>query len=61
MKKLLKLAWKIYNFSNSSGIGDPENYSTVRDIMKMSRYLIANYPEYYSYFKETTFTWDRNW
>jgi len=27
--------------------------------MKMSRYLIANYPEYYSYFKETTFTWDR--
>jgi len=27
--------------------------------MKMSRYMIANYPEYYTYFKETTFTWDR--
>ena len=25
----------------------------------MSRYMINNYPEYYSYFKETTFTWDR--
>ena len=47
------------NFSNSSGIGDADNYSTVRDIMKMSRYMIKNYPEYYSYFKETTFTWDR--
>ncbi len=47
------------NFNNSSGINDAQNYSTVRDIMKMSRYLIANYPEYYSYFKETTFTWDR--
>jgi len=47
------------NFANSSGIADPENYSTVRDIAKMSRYLIMNYPEYYHYFKETTFTWDR--
>ena len=47
------------NFGNSSGINDVENYSTVRDILKMSRYMIQNYPEYYSYFKETSFTWDR--
>ena len=25
----------------------------------MSKYLIKNYPEYYEYFKETEFTWDR--
>ena len=47
------------NFSNSSGINDPYNYSTARDILKMSRYMIEYYPEYYSYFKETTFRWDR--
>jgi len=47
------------NFNNSSGINDVDNYSTVRDVLKMSRYLIKNYPEYYTYFKETTFTWDR--
>ena len=47
------------NFNNSSGINDANNFSTVRDILKMSRYMIKNYPEYYSYFKETTFTWDR--
>ena len=47
------------NFNNSSGINDSDNYSTVRDILKMSHYMIKNYPEYYSYFKETTFTWDR--
>ena len=47
------------NFNNSSGINDAENYSTVRDILKMSRYMIENYPVYYSYFKDTTFTWDR--
>jgi len=47
------------NFGNSSGINDVNNYSTVQDILKMSRYMILNYPEYYSYFKETSFTWDR--
>ena len=47
------------NSTNSSGINDPDNYSTVRDIAIMSDYLIRNYPEYYEYFKETKFTWDR--
>ena len=47
------------NWSNSSGINDPQNYSTVRDIAIMSKYLISNYPVYYEYFKETEFTWDR--
>ena len=47
------------HFNNSSGINDVDNYSTVRDILKMSTYMIQNYPEYYSYFKETSFTWDR--
>ncbi len=47
------------NFANSSGINDPENYSTVRDIAMMSQYLIKNHPQYYEWFKETKFTWDR--
>ena len=47
------------NFTNSSGINDPDNYSTVEDILLMSNYLIKNYPVYYSYFKEKIFTWDR--
>ncbi len=47
------------NFTNSSGINDPDNISTVRDIAIMSKYLIENYPKYYEIFKEKTFTWDR--
>ena len=47
------------NFSNSSGINDPDNYSTVRDILLMSKYLIKNYPEFYEMYKEKEFTWDR--
>ena len=58
-EKSLEIGLENTNWSNSSGIGDSENYSTVRDILKMSRYMIENYPEYYTYFKETTFTWDR--
>ena len=47
------------NFANSSGINNPNNLSTVRDILIMSNYLIKNYPEYYKYFEEKQFTWDR--
>jgi serine-type D-Ala-D-Ala carboxypeptidase (penicillin-binding protein 5/6) len=47
------------NFTNASGINDPDNYSTVRDILIMSNYLIKNFPEKYKYFSEKKFTWDR--
>tara|TARA_B100001057_G_scaffold439950_1_gene473537 strand:- start:2605 stop:3756 length:1152 start_codon:yes stop_codon:yes gene_type:complete len=47
------------NFSNSSGINDPDNYSTVRDILIMSNYLIKEHPEYYKWFANKEFTWDR--
>tara|TARA_Y100000590_G_scaffold436263_1_gene556631 strand:+ start:1663 stop:2817 length:1155 start_codon:yes stop_codon:yes gene_type:complete len=47
------------NFSNSSGITSYLNYSTVKDVMIMSNFLIKNYPKYYSYFKEKEFTWER--
>jgi len=47
------------NFTNSSGINDPDNISTVKDIALMSKYLIKNYPIYYELFAEKTFTWDR--
>ncbi len=47
------------NFANASGIVDKDNYSTVKDILIMSNYLIKNYPEFYKMFKEKEFTWDR--
>ena len=58
-EKAKEIGMENTNFSNSSGINAPDNLSTVRDIMIMSRYLIKNYPEFYKYFKETEFTWDR--
>ena len=58
-EKAQEIGMENTNFTNSSGINDPDNYSTVRDIAIMSKYLIKNYPKYYEYFKETEFTWDR--
>ena len=58
-EKAEELGLENTNFNNSSGINDVNNYSTVKDILIMSQYMIQNYPEYYSYFKDTTFTWDR--
>tara|TARA_B100000315_G_scaffold260526_1_gene322596 strand:+ start:703 stop:1866 length:1164 start_codon:yes stop_codon:yes gene_type:complete len=57
--KALEIGMTNTNFTNSSGIDHINNYSTVRDIMLMSNYLIKNYPENYKLFKEIEFTWDR--
>ena len=58
-EKALEIGMTSTNFTNSSGINDPDNVSTVRDIAIMSKYLIKNYPKLYKIFKEKTFTWDR--
>jgi len=57
--KAKEIGMKNTNFSNSSGIDHINNYSTVRDILIMSNYLIKNFPENYRYFAEKEFTWDR--
>jgi len=58
-EKAAEIGMSSTNFSNSSGINNPDNYSTVRDIALMSKYLISNYPKFYEWYKEKTFTWDR--
>ena len=58
-EKASEIGMENTNFSNASGINDPDNYSTVRDIALMSKYLIKNYPEFYELYGEKTFTWDR--
>ena len=57
--KAKELGMENTNFANSSGINDPDNYSTVRDVLKMSKYLIDRHPEFYKMFSEKKFTWDR--
>ena len=57
--KAKEIGMKNTNFANSSGINNPDNYSTARDVLKMSKYLIDNHPKFYEMFAEKEFTWNR--
>ncbi len=47
------------NFVNSTGLPDPDQYSTAHDLAKLARYIIATFPEYYPIFSEPEFTWNK--
>jgi D-alanyl-D-alanine carboxypeptidase (penicillin-binding protein 5/6) len=46
------------NFTNSTGLPDPNQYSTARDLAIVARFIIAQFPEYYPMFSEPEFTWN---
>src|SRR5450432_3836361 len=46
-------------FANSSGLPDPGNKMTVRELAKLARHVIQTYPDYYKLFGEREFTWNK--
>jgi D-alanyl-D-alanine carboxypeptidase len=46
-------------FQNASGLPDPDQWSTARDLAILSRHLINDFPAYYRYFSTPSFTWHR--
>jgi D-alanyl-D-alanine carboxypeptidase (penicillin-binding protein 5/6) len=46
------------HFVNATGLPDPEQYSTARDLAELARHLIRDYPDYYHYFSEPEMTWN---
>ncbi len=46
------------NFTNATGLPDPNQYSTARDLATIARFLIAQFPEFYPIFSEPEFTWN---
>lgn len=47
------------NFVNATGLPDPDQYSTARDLATIARFIIAQFPEYYAIFSEKEFTWNK--
>ncbi len=45
------------SFGNASGLPDPRQLMSVRDLGLLARRLITEFPEYYKYFSITSFTW----
>ncbi len=42
-------------FGNSSGLPNPANLVTARELANLSKYVIQEYPEYYKYFSQREF------
>ena len=47
------------NFTNSTGLPDPEQRVTVRELAKLARHIILTYPEHYKWYSEKEFTWNK--
>lgn len=46
-------------FRNSTGLPDPEHLMTVRELSMLAQYIVKTYPEYYHYYSQPTFTWNK--
>lgn len=46
-------------FANASGLPDPGNKMSVRELAKLARHIILTYPESYKLFNEREFTWNK--
>jgi len=56
-KKAKELGLADSHFVDSSGLPDPQQYMTARDLATLARRLITDFPQYYHYFKEIDFTY----
>ncbi len=45
-------------FRNASGLPDPEQVTTARDMAVLAKALLENYPQYYHFFSTTSFSFD---
>ena len=58
-KRARELGLTKSTFGNSSGLSDPANKMTVRELAKLARHLILTYPDMYKLFGEKEFTWNK--
>lgn len=46
------------NFANATGLPDPNHFMTASDLAILARRIISDFPEYYSLYEETEFTYN---
>jgi D-alanyl-D-alanine carboxypeptidase (penicillin-binding protein 5/6) len=54
-----KLGLTASHFTNSTGLPDPDQYVTVRDLATLAKHLIYDFPEFYPVYSQTEFTWNK--
>jgi serine-type D-Ala-D-Ala carboxypeptidase (penicillin-binding protein 5/6) len=58
-KRARELGLTKSTFGNSNGLPDPNNKMTVRELAKLARHIILDFPEFYKLFNEREFTWNK--
>jgi D-alanyl-D-alanine carboxypeptidase (penicillin-binding protein 5/6) len=58
-KRARELGLTQSTFANSSGLPDPGNRMTVRELAKLTRHIVQTYPDFYKLFGEREFTWNK--
>jgi len=54
-----KLGLKDSVFGNSTGLPDEKSKVTMRDLVVLARHIYTAYPEFYHYYSQEDFTWNR--
>lgn len=58
-KKMKEMGMNNSHFKNASGWPDPEHYSTARDLAILSKRIVDDFPDYYGFFAEIEFTYNK--
>jgi serine-type D-Ala-D-Ala carboxypeptidase (penicillin-binding protein 5/6) len=58
-KRARELGLAKSTFGNSTGLPDPRQLMTARELAKLARHIIESYPDYYRYYSEREFTWNK--
>ena len=58
-KRARELGLTKSTFGNSTGLPDPRQLMTARELTKLARHIIESYPDYYKYYSEREFTWNK--
>ncbi|MCB1682361.1 MAG: D-alanyl-D-alanine carboxypeptidase [Rhodospirillales bacterium] len=58
-KKAKELGMEHSHFMNASGWPDPDHYSTPHDLAILAKHVIEDFPEYYHYYSEKEFTYNK--
>lgn len=58
-KRARELGLTKSTFGNSTGLPDPRQLMTSRELAKLARHIIETYPDYYKYYGEREFTWNK--
>ena len=57
-KRAHELGMTQSSFANASGLPDPGQMMSARDLVILAQHLIDDFPKEYKYFSETEFTWN---